>query len=185
MCVPASSRGQESAPFELLIAVIVMIFVMGFGYFAIDKLWKMDCEARIDAELEEMKTAIEACVNQGELERVKFDVPQCFKDSRVRISQLTDGMVCSDICQEGRQSCVSLDFLSDDGPMKRVCVNISINTNFEGPVAGGSGTLCPEKENYGLIPINDSDVGVPNGDYLFVNKTRAGDTPAICAYVRE
>ncbi len=186
----ASSRGQESAPFELLIAVIVMTFVMLFGYRAIAQMNREDCKARINQELQKMRTAIESTTNQASLERVVFEVPQCFKNGRVRLNSIRDKRVCSSICKEGRVQCIALDYFSDEF-VKRVCVNIPMHTDFEGSVSGGPGTYCPDKRSettgepisYELTPFTDEDVGVPNGTYVLYNKTPPGHTmPVICAY---
>ena len=185
-----SRRGQESAPFELLIAVIVMAFVMLFGYIALDYTIKEDCKIRINKELEKMRSAIESTTNQSSLQRVVFEVPQCFKDSRVRLDAVRDKRVCSSICREGREQCVALDYFSDEF-VKRVCVNIPIYTDFEGSVSGGPGTYCPDKRSettgepvsYELTPFSDEGVGVPNGTYVLYNKTPPGfSKPVVCAY---
>ncbi|MFH0970097.1 MAG: hypothetical protein V1776_01405, partial [Candidatus Diapherotrites archaeon] len=48
------TRGQESAPFELLIAVILMGFVLFAGYEAILRLREQTCANTINAALEGM-----------------------------------------------------------------------------------------------------------------------------------
>ncbi|MCX6802725.1 MAG: hypothetical protein NT067_06465 [Candidatus Diapherotrites archaeon] len=175
-------RGQESAPFELLIAVIVMIFVMMFGYRAIEQLQIADCQAKINMELENMRTALEATANQNSLQTIHFEAPQCFKNSNVRVSTVRNRTICSQICQEGRGECISLDFRSD-AYTKRVCVNIPISTVFEGTEDGGPGTYCAAKESYALTVFSSANVGAPNGDYILANRTPPGyANPVVCAY---
>lgn len=181
-----SSKGQESAPFELLIAVIVMTFVMLFGYRAMEEMKIKDCEAKINQELEKMRTAIESTVNQGSLERINFEIPRCFENSRVKLNAVRNKVVCSSICQEGRQECVSLDFWSDV-INRRVCVNIPMHTEFEGTSDGGPGTYCQDRRSetipYYLVPFTDEDVGVPNGSYILIKRTPPGwSKPVVCAY---
>jgi len=188
----ASAKGQESAPFELLIAVIIMTFVMMFGYMAMEDYQKMQCKAGINQELERMRDAIESTVNQGSVSKVDFKIEQCFKKSRTVLNTVSNRTVCSRICQEGRQECVSLDFWSD-GHNRRVCVNIPLHSQFEGvsdPSAGAYSGYCSDKSNpatnpipYELLPIGNDDVGVPNGSYLFVDSTPPGwSKPIVCAY---
>jgi hypothetical protein len=50
--------GQEAAPFELLIAVIVMGFVIFAGMSAMEQLWLQKCYGTTDAKLEEMKASL-------------------------------------------------------------------------------------------------------------------------------
>lgn len=181
-----SSKGQESAPFELFIAVIIMTFVMMFGYNALSEMEKKRCQATIDQELQRMRTAIEGVTNQGSLEKITFEVPACFKNSKVKLSAVLNRAICSSICQEGRAECVSLDYWSDDY-YERVCVNIPLSTQFEGTSSGGPGTYCPDRRpDYTLVPFRDEDVGVPNGSYLLMNRTPPGwSREIICAYKME
>lgn len=183
----AGERGQESAPFELLIAVIVMIFVMMFGYRAIEETQIADCKAKINMELENMRTAIEATANQSSLQTLHFEVPSCFRNSSVKVGNVKNRTVCSNICQEGRSECVSLSFKSDVYP-KSVCLNIPLNTVFDGMDDGGplSGD-CPDRRNetipYKLTVLNSNNVGVPNADYVLMNRTPPGNAhPVVCAY---
>jgi uncharacterized protein (UPF0333 family) len=178
----AGERGQESAPFELLIAVIVMIFVMMFGYRAIEEIQIADCKAKINMELENMRTAIEATANQSSLQKIHFEVPQCFRNSSVKVSTLENRAVCSQICQEGRGECVSLDFRSG-AYSKRVCVNIPLTTEFGGTEDGGPSGPCTAKASYKLTLFIVNNIGVPNGDYLLMNRTPPGNArPIVCAY---
>lgn len=176
-----------------MIAVIVMAFVMLFGYAAITQMNKEDCKARINQELEKMRNAIESTTNQASLKTVVFEVPQCFKDSKVRLDTVRDKRTCSSACREGREQCILLDYFSSEF-VRRVCVNIPIYTDFEGSVSGGPGTYCPDKRSettgapisYELVPFTDEDVGVPNGKYTLYNKTPPGfSKPVVCAYRME
>ena len=60
-----SQKGQEAAPFELLIAVITMTFVIVVGLNAMSTLLRAQCEGKIDQNMEELKTALET-VAKGE-----------------------------------------------------------------------------------------------------------------------
>ncbi len=187
------SGGQESAPFELLIAVIVMTFVMMFGYRAINEMHEADCRARINQEMVKMKTALESTTNQRSIEKVVFNIPGCFKDARVELNSVRNRVVCSSICQEGRKECVSLDYWSDSY-VHRVCINIPMHTEFEGSISGGPGTYCPDRRSsatgeaisYTLVPLTDKDVGVLSGTYVLENRTPPGwAKPIVCAYRME
>jgi len=193
MVLLRSRKGQESAPFELLIAVIVMAFVMLFGYRAIEEMQRAECKALINQELEKMRTAVENTTNQGSLEMIVFSVPACFKDGKVRLDTLRNKVVCSQICKEGRDQCMSLDYWGR-GYTKRVCVNIPMHTEFEGTASGGMGTYCDDRRSettgspisYELKPFTDEDVGVPNGTYELMNRTPPGwSKPVVCAYKKE
>jgi len=186
-------KGQESAPFELLIAIIVMTFVSLFAARAIDEMLKEDCRAKINQQLERMRTAIESTTNNSSQEKINFRMPGCFNESRVELNPLRDKYICSNICKEGREQCVLLDYFSP-AYVRRVCVNIPMNTMFEGTADGLPGTYCPDKRKsvtgepigYKLIPLTHDDVGVPNGVYTLTNRTPPGTSfPVVCAYILE
>ena len=190
MAALRSRKGQESAPFELLIAVIVMAFVMLFGYRIMEMMREEECKAIINLELEKMRTAIESTTNQGSKEMIVFSVPQCFRNAKVQLASLRNKVVCSSICKEGRENCISLDYWGE-GYTRRVCVNIPIHAEFEGIAGGGMGTYCDDRRSsttgspisYELTPFRDEAVGVPNGTYELLNRTPPGwEKPVVCAY---
>ena len=52
-------KGQQSAPFELLIAVILMTFVIYVGYIAIQQVETNNCVQENDSILSEFKFSLE------------------------------------------------------------------------------------------------------------------------------
>ena len=52
-------KGQEAAPFELLIAVILMGFVIVVGIYATQQLEKQKCFQESNKKMEELKEAME------------------------------------------------------------------------------------------------------------------------------
>ncbi|MCX6802724.1 MAG: hypothetical protein NT067_06460 [Candidatus Diapherotrites archaeon] len=194
--VAGNAGGKHSnLPWIAAIVVIVVFAFILFGYRPLVPDEPADCIDKINAELESMCTAIEATANQGSLQNIRFEVPQCFRDSSVKVSTVKNRTVCSQICQEGRSECISLDFrgsldFRDDNYIRRVCIQIPVNTVFEGTVNGGPGINCPgrsqEQIPYKLVPFADAVVGVPDGNYVLINKTPQGSSfPVVCAYRME
>jgi len=188
----AAKKGQEAAPFELLIAVIVMAFVMLFGYRLMDEMFRMQCKATIGQELEGMRSAIESTVMQGSLERIVFAIPQCFEDAKVNLVSMRNKVVCSTICKDGRENCMAL-YYNGEGHQELVCVDIRLNVEFEG-FGGGVGTYCEDRRSsvtgspisYELTPFTDEDIGIPNGAYELVDRTPPGwSKKVVCAYRQE
>ena len=67
-----NNKGQESAPFELLISVIIMGFVIFVGLIAMNQLNEQKCINETKAKLEEMKTKIETVVTERSPQQITF-----------------------------------------------------------------------------------------------------------------
>jgi len=105
-----SQRGQESAPFELLIAVIVMTFVIVIGFNALSVLEEKTCEGKLNANMEEIKSAIEAVVRNKSKSNVSFELPECYseEESRLRIIERDELAYCSSVCGGSLAQCTVL-----------------------------------------------------------------------------
>lgn len=188
-----NNRGQESAPFELLIAVIVMTFVMFVGMNALAKLHTEECDYKIQKNLQDLEFALEKTVNQAVPQKLSFSPPSCYKNQRVFLQYKENKNMCSDICQVEKERCIILNFFSDDGSNYRRCIDIAISTLFQQtgdcPPQGETGTPLNLQTggctgggpSSGGTECNETDV--IGGTYIFKNNTKAGDPfPTICAY---
>lgn len=175
-------KGQESAPFELLVAVIIMGFVIFVGLQAMDQLNKQKCYNEINAKLEEMKTKLETVVTERSPQQINFTLSTCFNpnDETVRIKDYSEPALCAEYCGAAKNLCTLLQYYysGTNGFSIRKCLNVSPDTVF--PYNIGT---CPEKEGYGLRDYRDE---VEQGYYLMVNKTSVTSTyPTVCAYRKE
>ncbi|MDP6670839.1 MAG: hypothetical protein QGI60_03415 [archaeon] len=180
-----NSKGQESAPFELLIAVIIMGFVIFAGMQAMRQLWLQKCFGTTDAKLEELKTLVETSVSQKSPRTINFRLSGCFNegDETIEITDRDEPGVCADYCGSPKPLCSLLEY-SNDGTSSFTmikCLEIPPDTFF--PSQKYSGGSCSPRDKSVLIDLEDD---MPQGDYLFVNETLATDTfPTICAYRKE
>ena len=180
--ISLNKRGQESAPFELLVAVIIMGFVIFVGMNAMEMMRVEQCHGKIDQKLEEFKTRLQITVNSKSPQSINFTLPTCFssKTEEITIDTMDDAKACASYCQSVKQSC-NLLFYSNAEFSIRKCLDISPSTFF--PM---DGSKCPTLQDFpeaGLVNLNEGSI--PQGRYTFVNKTPAiASFPTICAYVR-
>ncbi len=179
-------KAQASAVFEVLIGVIIMGFVLFFGYQALATMSKERCANEIASEMADFARAIERTVHQRYANEVDFWPPSCFKNAEIKLSTIQSKAVCSSICQEGKSECVVLDFFSPDY-VHRECVDIPLKTAFSTTLGaiGSGGCEDKEDEKYFLVDLYSEPGGIPAGHYLLVNTTPPGNAfPVICAYVK-
>ena len=174
-------RGQEAAPFELLVAVIIMGFVIFVGMRAMADLNTQKCYGETDAKLEEMKTKLGIVVTQRSPQSINFYLSGCFNpnDEKITIKGINEPNVCASYCGAAKRSCLLLQYVytGSGGFSIRKCLNISFDTTFQ------TGGRCEPKDDMELV--NFKDAGILQGNYLMINKTYAtGTFPIICAYRR-
>ena len=187
-----SQKAQESAPFELLVAVVVMGFVIFIGLNAMQQLRQEQCFAKVDKALEEFKIKLEIAVTQKSPQQVLFNLSDCFsqKEEEIRIVDWDNALVCADLCGTAEITCSSLEYINTaSGRFKSVrkCVNISPETVFPSEQASGRCNDAPilrQQFSQDFI-LQDFKSYIQQGKYLLVNKTFATDTfPTVCAYLR-
>lgn len=176
-------RGQEAAPFELLVAVIIMGFVIFVGLQAMDQLNKEKCYNEINAKLEEMKTKLETVVTERSPQQITFNLSSCFnpRDERIKIKDYSEPALCAEWCGATRNLCTLMEYYysGEAGFSMRKCLNISPDTVFPYS-ATGTGTGCQVRADEELVDFRDE---IAQGHYLLVNKTSVTSTyPTICAY---
>ena len=95
-------KGQEEAPFELLVAVIVMGFVLFVGMQAMMQLQLSECTGRTERTLESLKTSIETVATEKGKQNIAFRLPGCFRESEqeIRVRQISDRQSCMHFCNQ-------------------------------------------------------------------------------------
>ena len=179
-----NNKGQESAPFELLISVIIMGFVIFVGLIAMNQLNEQKCINETRAKLEEMKTKIETVVAERSPQQITFLLNTCYnpKDEKIKIMDYDEPAFCAEYCGATKNLCTLLQYyysgINDTGGQsERLCLDISPDADFP-----TSGPKCPDKEDYELIDFRDEIV---QGQYLLLNKTGVTSTfPTVCAYLK-
>ncbi len=187
-----NSRGQEEGPFELLVAVVIMGFVILIGTVALEELRVKKCESEINNLLEKFKTSIETTVNQLSPSQVVFSTPyDCFnkKYEKIQIKPYNDQRFCSDYCGGTTQLCNLLEYSLNSPDKKlsnRKCLFISPDTVFpsQDPTLRGD---CPDRSTESpAFELQDFSTEIVQGNYLLVNITPPNkDIPVVCAYLRK
>ena len=184
-----NSKGQEEAPFELLIAVITMGFVLLIGLAAMHELEIQKCNNEIESKLEEFKTKLEIVINQKSPQLISFPRSSCYNpnDETIKIVFNDRPALCADSCSSGTSICRFLEYYNEkSGVSFRKCLNINPQTDFGTQENAGAIGSCrdlsasPTKEI--LIDLSER---IPRGIYNLVNKETTQSFPIVCAYCKE
>lgn len=190
------ARGQESAPLELLVSVVVMLLVLAIGMQAMAVVRQEQCRAEVSNALKDFKIHLETAVSSHTPARFVFELPSgCWEKPRVRMRVVADDLACSAFCGGARRDCVLLNFLAE-GYGETVCVNIPPITSFPDhdstydPEAGAVTGRCvarhlpSSKAPVKMIPVNFYTSGVCPGRYELVDRTPVAGSafPVVCAY---
>lgn len=177
-----NSIGQESAPFELLVAVTLMTFVILAGLNAMNYLSSEKCKKEAEAKLEGIKTALETVSTGKGISSAEVFLPNCFKNEAFYIKKETSKNICSRRCLGTRENCVLLFFRSEEHSDSK-CLNVSPNITFQSPPA------CDIKIGSELMQISTTGRGaseaevIKEGLYSFVwVQSFEESTQGICAY---
>ncbi len=180
-------RAQAAAPFELLVAVIIMSFVMVVGYVVLDDVNTQVCLNSVDREMTEFKLAIEDSVSRMSSSPLTFRPEgSCFssKKSMLQIYTEQTSTVCSAVCGFASNECYIMKFSSDlPGSTKRKCLNLPPYTNFQTGDTCTDTTLQGSGYNRTVDPTAQGQF-LP-GSYVIRNISSVGDMfPKICVYYK-
>ncbi|MGI6589540.1 MAG: hypothetical protein ACOX1V_02645 [Candidatus Iainarchaeum sp.] len=179
--------GQASAPFELMVAVIIMSFVMVVGYMVLDTVNTQVCLNSVDREMTEFKLALEDSVARMSSTPLVFR-PEgtCFssKKSTLKIYNEETRSVCSSVCGFAANSCFIMVFSSKMPGIstKRKCLNLPAFTSFQ------EEPTCTDMvlQGQGFSTIDPTIEGefLP-GSYVIRNISSVGDHfPRICVWYK-
>lgn len=176
-----SVKGQESAPFELLVAAILMSFVIVIGLQAVQVLRTTTCEGNLKQNLEQIKTAIESVVKNKSKENVSFTLPECFEETKstLRVIERDELDYCSAVCGGSLSQCTVLQF-SSESFNEQTCLRVSSATTFP------EGDPCDVQVLTGNYSIaNWKEQPIQEGDYTLIKQFNLySDAPVICVYKR-
>jgi len=163
-----ASRGQEEAPFSLLLAVAMMAMVIPIAAYMFEGFQGWECEQRITNNLESFARELELAATLGGGRRIVDVDLSLYACPGVQVDNFTMKALGEDRCQElcHDPNCRVLDAVyteydSDTGEAigiqsavgTTVCVRIPVNVDFSTtdcdpsqgyePLAGGGDTLAP------------------------------------------
>jgi type II secretory pathway pseudopilin PulG len=183
-----NQSGQESVPFELLVTIIIMGFVIFVGLHALQQLSEAQCFAKVERGLEDFKVKMEVAVTQKSPQTIFFRLSNCFnpEEEQVWVQNWDSPVFCADLCGSAEISCTALEYKNTaTGQIRssRKCLNISPETVFPAQENPGRCTSIDTADQQ--YELHDLKNAAPQGTYLLVNKTFATDIfPTICAYER-
>lgn len=183
-------KGQEEAPFELLVAVIIMGFVLSVGFIAMNELTKKQCQGTVENTMREFKMVIESVSKAQGSSTFSFRIPGCYieKESRLSIRTVTEKLVCERVCGGSGLDCAFLEFYGksrDESYPSTVCLDIPPNLDF--PSADAINTPCDTKRYSGSYEIVSwKDNSIAPGDYILANEySIVSGYPRVCVYKRK
>jgi len=173
-------KAQMSAPFELLVAVVIMGFVILFGMNALNELNKTQCSHELSNTMFSLVNAIELATNQYSTQALQVKIPACYHNSKLYLEATNSQNLCSAYCIGSRETCILLKFSSDEESRIK-CVNINFFTSF--PSESDMG--CPSKEGFQLVKPTNNQTAFVTGYYVIQNVTSVGAAiPTVCIYQR-
>jgi hypothetical protein len=174
-------RGQEAAPFELLIAVILMGFVIVVGIGAMSELEKQKCYQESNKKMEELKEALET-VSKGKGQyNLSFVLPSCGRNAEAKLESQSDPYLCSTFCGGSVRTCTLARLTAENVSSIVKCLNISPLTTFASQV---NPSYCPDRSEEDLLLEHWKEGPIPQGDYILASAYVIAERPIpmICAY---
>ncbi|MFH1256094.1 MAG: hypothetical protein V1494_02265 [Candidatus Diapherotrites archaeon] len=172
--------GQEEAPFELLIAVVVMTFVITIGLYAVNVLRDKQCEGELEKSLGDLQQAIQIVANGQGTQTVTFAIPSCYQETEgvteTKISYEQETHTCTYYCGSYRNECTLLKFYNPEHSTSK-CLFISSSTAF----TSDSCTDFSREEGYEVVNWHNSIIS--SGRYTLISKFNAfSSNPVLCVY---
>ncbi len=183
-----NTRAQVNSPFELLVAIIIMSFVIIIGAQMIASANDQVCLASVDKAMSEFQSKLEDTAAYRTSNKFDFRpvTNSCYNENKsiMKIEAIKDNSKrCGAVCGRAIDSCFIFTFNAPDvaGGFKQKCLNLPAYTSFI-----SDGSLCPttgEFDGYTAIDPTGVQVIIYSGTYVLRNIAPAGKTyPEICTY---
>ena len=187
-------RGQEEAPFQLLVAVILMTFVIIVGLRAMEQADEQKCFYETDKAMDDLRLAIENTAQNKTPSIVNFNPPGCTKNESFVLRKSDDERICKNACLNSSTSCVLLRYsTSEVTGIQDKCVNISYDTQFWNSTDHSA--ECVDMSNQDFKPaemersyiVDESNLaGLELGQYYFgYFDDPSRSFPAVCVYIKD
>jgi hypothetical protein len=160
-------KAQVSAPFEVLIAIILMGFVIIAGSAALKNLSENTCIGNKVQDLSEFKSALRDVVLGSDLtfKTISFESKACFNQrfETVKLVSYNEKTICSAYCQGSVNSCLLLEYVYNDGtsikrPIDPLCMDLPTAIEFENNL----GDCVDTSEENDWIIISPNQGGTTN-----------------------
>ena len=177
-------KGQEEAPFQLLVAVILMTFVIIAGLNAMNEASKQKCFHNTEKLMNDLKLAIEKTAIYQQPANVNFNPPGCTKEEKFVLIKSDEARICQRLCMNSSSSCLLLRYsTSDVTGIQDKCINVIHSAQFRD--VEDETESCKAMDGYKGIDI-ELDDGFVSGVYQFLYSPTSGSgSPIICVYLKE
>ncbi|MDD3084173.1 MAG: hypothetical protein PHP82_04060 [Candidatus ainarchaeum sp.] len=181
-------KAQVNSPFELLVAIIIMGFVIIIGSQMIASANSQVCLTGAERAMSEFKLNLEDTATFRTSNKFDFKpvTNNCYNENKsiMRIEIVKgNSKKCGAICDRAVDSCFIMIFQTPDlsGGYKEKCLNLPVYTSFV-----SSGVDCPTTggslQGYNAIDPTSAEI-ILSGTYVLRNVAAAGKTyPEICTY---
>ncbi len=179
-----SSKAQASAPFEVLVAVILMGFVIMAGTWALINLNQSVCVGNKRQSMSELKTIIEDVVMGSDLaiKNVSFDIQPCFNKNFEQINLITynNQTKCNAYCGSG-ESCTLMEYTYKDDktsrqPIPPMCLNLPTSVDYATSLVDCGNEDEYDPDEWTIINLNSSpSESITSGKYRIFMKSSTGD----------
>lgn len=181
-----NKKAQVSAPFEVLIAVIIMMFVIVSGNYALKNLSENTCLGDKRQDFSNLISSLREVILGSDLtyRTIDFKTKACYNESyeKTYLNVISDNRdMCERFCGSGT-SCVLLMYAYENPerfdykhPIPPICTYLPTNIVF------GSDTECETSTDDSREAINPTVEGnnIPNGTYR-IHKLSDNNQYRIC-----
>jgi hypothetical protein len=178
------SKGQEEAPFQLLVAVVLMTFVIIVGMNAMQEAEKQKCFNDTEKAMNDFKLALEKTAIYKQPSNVRFNPPGCSNNEKFLVKKIDEPRLCKRACLNASAACVLLRYDTEKVTgIADKCINISYSTEFR---MHPDNTECINLEEDGFEGTNiESAEGLEKGTFQFLYYSNPSISyPVVCTYVK-
>ncbi len=188
MLLKISNKAQMSAPFELLVAIIVMIFVVAAGSYVLANLNENTCLGNKRQEMSNLVSSLREVVLGSDLayRTIDFSTKACYNENNeqtyLRVVD-NDRDVCERFCGSGT-SCILLQYQYVDEvkldykyPIDPVCTYLPTNLVFGSNVDCG---INPDLTNEEAIDPTEENSNIKRGTYKIYKLSDSGPLYKVC-----
>jgi uncharacterized protein (UPF0333 family) len=194
-------KAQVSAPFELLVAIIVMGFVILSGTYALNNLSENTCLGNKRQDFSELISALRDVVLGSDLtyRNITFSTKACFNTNyeKIQLNTYDDAGKCGTYCGGGN-NCLLLEYIyiknpdyDEDGslnyadeikyPIPPVCTHLPSTINF-----ASNNNECGIQNNDEWIVWNPyTEKNIPPGKYRLFKSSSSGSANTIICMLQK
>jgi hypothetical protein len=195
-----NKKAQVSAPFELLVAIIIMAFVILAGTHALNNLSENTCLGNKRQNFSEFISALRDVSLGSDLtyRDVDFKTKACFNEKYefIQLNTYEDAGRCGAYCGGGT-NCLLLEYKYENTdskelryPIQPICTHLPSTINFATEISDCLGDNENLKNQYDVIdPKTNTENGknnIPLGQYkIFRANQESANTTMICLLKRK